>query len=49
MTRDIAAREAVYAQAQMTIDCAAVSDDEALERILAACVRTGRRTRNGTE
>ncbi len=49
MTRDIAAREAVYAQAQLTIDCAAVSDDEALERILAALRPTARGHRNGTE
>lgn len=36
MMRDIAAREPVYAQARLTIDCATLSDDEALERILAA-------------
>ena len=49
MMRDIAAREAVYAQAQLTIDCAAVSDDEALERILAALRPTADGHRNGTE
>ena len=33
MTRDMAAREPFYAQAQLTIDCDALTDDEILERI----------------
>ena len=34
MTRDMAVRESFYAQAQLTVDCAAMSDDEVVERIL---------------
>lgn len=36
MRRDMTDREGFYGRAQLTIDCAALSDDEAVERIVAA-------------
>lgn len=36
MCRDMAEREAFYARAQLTVDCAALSDDEAVARIIDA-------------
>lgn len=34
MTRDMASRELFYAQAALTVECGACTDDEIVERIL---------------
>ena len=34
MSRDMAAREPFYAQAQLIVDCGELSDDEVVETIL---------------
>ena len=34
MSRDMAAREPCYAQAQLIVDCGELSDDEVVETIL---------------
>ena len=34
MRRDMAAREPYYAQAQLTVDCTVMADDEVVVRIL---------------
>ncbi len=41
MRRDMAGREGFYSRAQLTVDCSALSDDEAVERIVARLTRNG--------
>jgi len=42
MERDMALREPFYARARLTVDCAACTDDEAIDRILEALEAEGR-------